>query len=455
MAKTKKKQNNSIEGAIMGFDVPAYGNSQISKADTLFKNLRWYLVSNYRNLLSFAYVEYGLIRTIVDIVVDDGFKGGVEIKTGQLDVDEIKRLQNTSDKEGDIDALKMAYKWARLYGGGAVIIITDQDPSEPLDISAIGPDTPLKFKHADMWELYYSLVNTTDDFMEFNDVSENIEYFDYYGHRLHKSRVITIAGDDAPSFIRPRLRGWGLSCVELFVRSVNQYLKTTDLSFELLDEYKIDVFKMQGLAQYSFTKDGQERIRKRIETANRSKNYQNALVLDKNDDYEQKQVQLTGISEVLSGIRTQVASDLRLPQNKIFGQSSTGFSSGEDDIENYNSRIESTIRSKSKFQIIKILEIRCQKEFGFIPDDLEILFKPLRTLTSEQEENVKNAKFQRLLQAAQAGLITVKEFKEDCNRDNLFPLQIDINAEVVKLAGEGEPSTKLQMPKKGSMNGKL
>jgi len=44
---------------------------QISQATTVFENLRYYLVSNFRQILSQAYVEIGLIQTIVDIPVDD------------------------------------------------------------------------------------------------------------------------------------------------------------------------------------------------------------------------------------------------------------------------------------------------------------------------------------------------------------------------------------------------
>src|SRR5208283_5766536 len=101
------------------------------------------------------------------------------------------------------------------------------------------------------------------------------------------------------------------------------------------------------------------------------------------------------------GIRMQIASDMRMPLTKVFGISAAGFSSGEDDIENYNSMVESSIRQKGKFDIIKMIKLRCQKMYGFVPDDITIEFKPLRVLSSEQEENVKNAKHARLMQTVQ------------------------------------------------------
>jgi hypothetical protein len=91
--------------------------------------------------------------------------------------------------------------------------------------------------------------------------------------------------------------------------------------------------------------------------------------------------------------------------------------------------VESQVRHKCKFDIIKVLSLRCQKMFGFVPDDLTIDFKPLRILSAEQEENVKTQKFSRLQQAVQAGLITVKEYKDACNKENLFGIQVDTEVE--------------------------
>jgi phage-related protein (TIGR01555 family) len=258
-----------------------------------------------------------------------------------------------------------------------------------------------------------------------DDNLKDVEYFDYYGQQVHNSRVLKIKGMIAPSFIRPRLRGWGLSVVEALIRSINQYLKSTDLTFEVLDEFKIDVYKIKGLSNALLTPKGVETINKRVGIANAQKNYQNAISMDSEDDYTQKQISFAGIAEVMDGVKKQIAADLRMPMTKIFGMSASGFSSGEDDIENYNSMVESTIRSQAKYDIIKIIKIRAAQLYGIIPDDLEISFKPLRILSSTDEEAVKSQKFVRILQARQAGYITDLEFRNACNQDKLLPVQLN------------------------------
>ena len=400
--------------------------AQVSQTDTMFKNLRYYLVSNFRQMLSQSYAEIGLISTVVDVPVEDALKGGITVKTKQLSEKEIVKLNNAIEYEGDLTHAAEAAKWKRLFGGAAILVLVDdQDPEDPLDISMIGPDTQLEFRAVDMWELFHGRQYVEGDETAIDFEDDGDQCYNYYGELIHKSRVMKMKGKKPPSFMRPRLQGWGLSIIETLVRSINQYMKSTDLSFEVLDEFKLDIYMLDGLASALMSPKGEESIRRRVQTANEQKNFQNAIVLDAKDKYESKQLSFTGIAEAGTGIRMQVASDLRMPITKIFGISAQGFNSGEDDIEVYNSMIESSIRTPLKYDLLKIVQIRCQKEFGFIPDDLTIEYKPLRILSAEQEETVKDKKFQRLLAAKTAGEISTLEFRNACNRGNLLDITLD------------------------------
>ncbi len=407
---------------------------QLSNANTLFKNLRWYFVSDFQQMLAELYVEIGLVQTIVDVPVDDGMRGGVQIKSSQLDEDQIEELQTTLERDGDLATVGQAAKWNRLFGGAGVLVLTDQDPESPLQLDAIGPDSAVEFRAVDMWELMWTKQNSTAAEIGL-DVSkaEDFEHYTYYGLKIHKSRVMRMQGIAAPSFVRPRLRGWGFSVCEVLVRSINQYLKATDLGFEVLDEFKLDVYKMKNLVNTLLSPNGKEKIRERVQLANWQKNYQNAVVMDSEDDFDHKQLSFAGLAEAMAGIRMQVASDLRMPITKLFGQSvSAGMgNTDQNDMENYNSMVESQIRSKIKPDILRVCEIKAQQLFGFIPDDLSVTFLPLRVLTSEQEENVKNSKFNRALQAKQAGEISTFEFREICNKGDLLDITLDTKGDTL------------------------
>lgn len=429
---------NGLSEAVLGFNPGGNGfGTQLSQVNTLFMNTRWYLVSNMRQLLSEIFVEHGIVQRVVEMPVDDGLRGGVIIKSKQLSEDQVNEVRIFMDRQDDLTVIGQALKWNRLFGGAGLVMITGQDPMQPLNIQALTKDSPFEMRAADMWELFWDQQNLEGYMPELQ--AYNFEYYSYYSKRLHKSHVMAMKGLTAPSFIRPRLRGWGFSVVEALVRSINQYLKATDLSFEVLDEFKLDIYLFKNLANTLVMPQGAQKVKERVDVANRGKNYLNAVVLDSEDKYEQKQLSFSGLAETMAGIRMQLASDMCMPMSRLFGIASSGFSSGEDDIENYNAMIESQVRSKCKYDIIKVIEIRCQQLFGFIPEDIEIEFKPLRVMSAEQEENVKTQKFNRLLAAQTAGAIDPREFRDSCNRDNLLGIQLDTDIELVDMAaGEDE-----------------
>lgn len=415
------------DGGLPGFPQGAGSPEQLSDSTTLFTNLRWYFVSNFRQLLTELYVEIGLVKTIVDVPVDDALRGGVKITSKQLSEEQIHQLKISMDRDDDMNTIGQASKWNRLFGGGGILILVgDQDPSTPLDVEAIGPDTELTFRAVDMWELFWDKQNT--DGYEPELETEEFEFYDYYASKVHKSRVMKLKGMVAPSFVRPRLRGWGVSVVENLVRSINQYLKSCNLTFEVLDEFKVDVYKVKNLVNTLNNVNGTQKIAQRIQLANWMKNFQHAVVMDAEDDWDHKQLSMAGLADCQAGIRKQVGADMRMPISKLFGASDSTATLGnadQNDMENYNSMVESEVRNKLKFDILRVIELKCQMLFGFIPDDIEIEFEPLRVLTATQEEEVKTQKFNRLHQAKQSGDITTEEYRDACNKGRLFDVKLD------------------------------
>lgn len=443
--------NNSL--SLLAQNIYPFGQgygptSQLSRYDTLAVNNRGYLISNNRVLLSQLYTEHGIVQTLVDQPVDDAFRAGFIIKSSQLDSDDIEKIMIYMERDRAMHAITQCLKWGRLFGGAAVLLITDQPPGEPFDITKVKADTPIQYRAVDLWELYSDILEKPGD----PNLYEDPEFFNYYGVKVHKSRVFRYSGKEAPSYIRQMLRGWGMSEIERLVRSLNQYMKNQDVVFELMDEAKIDIYKISGFNTSLMNASGTQQISQRIQNANLIKNYNNAITMDAKDEYDQKTMAFTGLAEMLIQIRLGIAADLKMPVTKLFGMSAAGFSSGEDDIENYNSMIEGEVRGKVKFMLLDILQIACQKVCGVIPDDLMIEFPSLRILDAVQEEEVKNHQFNRVLSAFESGLIQDFEAKEGINKDSLLPIEIDETAPALPPLGMDSLSPegiKVEPPKSG------
>ena len=115
-----------------------------------------------------------------------------------------------------------------------------------------------------------------------------------------------------------------------------------------------------------------------------------------------------------------ICSALRIPYSKVFGKGASGFSSGEDDLENYNGMVMSTIREPLMPLIKWMLDIRCVQLFGRKVDDLVIDWKPLRVLPETEEQNVKTQKINSLIQLCQLGVMTKKQVAEQLTTEKII-----------------------------------
>lgn len=398
-------------------------SASISGLDSLMWNNRNTALTLNRSLVSELYQEHGIVQVLIDQPVDDAFRGGIILKIPEFSAEDIQALQHFMNEIDLLQTYAQSLKWMRLFGGAGVIINAGQNPAQPFNIKAIKETTPLEFYATDRWELSYMAGNGygTDQYYE-NDLERP---YNYYGHVLHKSTVIKLNGKIAPSLIRGYFGGWGVSELEKMVRSFNQYLKHQSVAYEVLDEAKIDVFKIEGFNSAVSTPTGAALTAKRIQYVNQLKNFENAVVLDKEDEYEQKTLSFSGLSEILKEIRIGLACDLRMPLTKLFGISAGGFASGEEETENYNCMIESEIRGKCKHGMIKLLQICCQKLFGYVPQTIDFEWQPLRTKSAADEDMEKNSALQRVQSALQAGLITQEKAVEIINAEKIFDIELE------------------------------
>ena len=407
---------NLVEGVIGGeegiFPTTGIGNTApIQDIDSLLYNNRYYMITMQRQLLNELYVEHGIVQTMIDQPVEDAFRGDIHIITKQLSDDDLKKLEKyLFDNEVYIRLIE-AYKWARLFGGGGVIInVEGDDPVTPFNPDRIKKGSHLEFYSADRWELSSTPYVLNPSITNPTGVMQGVN-FNFYGDEVNPTRVLIAKGKEAPSLKRLQLMGWGMSEIERLVAPMNKIIKNQNVIYDLLDEAKIDVYALQDY-QTSLVAGEDEAIKKRITLSNMLKSYLNALVMDKEDEYHQKQLSFSGLAEILQECRLDVAAALRMPVTKIFGMATAGMTSGDDDLENYNTMIIRDIRMPARRNLLKILGYCCRAVFGFEPDDLEVEFPSLRVLDQEKEELIKNSMYLRGKDLFVLGMMTRSEFYE-------------------------------------------
>lgn len=400
----------------------AGGNAAASNPFEMMNNNSYILVSLQYVMLAYAYTLHGVLRTLVDQPVYDAFRGGITIKTDEVDPSEIEDLHRELKKLKLTKRTIEALRWDRLFGGAGIIINTNQDYKVPFNIDKVNENTKIEFISADRWELMWQGIPDSDK-----------ATFNYHGKTVHPTRVAKIIGELPPNIVRQRLQGWGMSVIECVIREISAYFKNNNVIFELLDEAKIDIWKIKGFNAQVLSQLAQNKTSKRIQMATLMKNYLNAITLDKEDDYEQKVIQFTGLADMLEQIRIGIAAAVRMPMAKIFGLASKGFASGEDDIENYNAIVEGQ-RERAEEALEMTIPVVMMKLWGFVPDDWSIEWKPLRVLSAEQEENVLDAKFQRSSTLFSQGILNPQEYCEHLKQQGILLMETEVSK-----GGDPEP----------------
>ena len=189
------------------------------------------------------------------------------------------------------------------------------------------------------------------------------------------------------------------------------------VALELIDEAKIDVIKILNLADTLLSPDGERLIRKRLELVTNNKNYKSSIAMDSGDDYEQKQIHFSGLPEMIVQIQYLVCAALKRPYSKIFGKGSSGFSSGEDDLENYNTIVDSEIRTPATQLIKWVVNLRSLQLFGRELPDFRPRWKPLRVMTEKDEADINSKKTADYLQLCDRQIMTKQQVARKLTED--------------------------------------
>lgn len=393
-------------------------SEQMQPTEIFANNTPYMLTLNYIPIAN-MYKSNGFAKTAVDLPVSDCFRnGGYILNSATLDPEELQELQDYME-EHDTETIKQCLRWGRLYGGSLIICSTEKKSELPLNPKTLYKQK-VDFWACDRWQCVPNSenVNDADSFiLQDNFLQDNGDLFTF-----DKSRVKLFFGEVQPYYLRNLLQGWGASIFEAIIPQLNQYLKANSVILELLDEAKIDILKIFELSTILDSEGGEAAIKKRAEIFAQQKNYKNMGVMDAQDDYVQKTMSFSGLNEILEKIFLLICSSLRLPYSKVFGRGASGFSSGEDDLENYNAMIMSELRVPAQPIIKWIANIRCCQLFGRVVDDLTITWKPLRVLSEKEQQELNTSKINALNTLLMSGVLTRKQVAEKLVQDEIISL---------------------------------
>lgn len=277
-----------------------------------------------------AYRTDWLARKIIDIPVADMTRGGIDL---QLEADEITRFDKAAKRLGLFPKIKQALTLGRL-GGGVMVLGLPGNPSAP------AKPAPLSYIH--VMSAQKAIAGPIN-----RDVTSDLygqpEYYTISSTKgavnIHPSRVIPFKGvpisdlyengDERQSF-------WGDSALQACDDAIKNATLAQNEIASMIAEAKVDLFRIANLHDYLAQPDGDSVVTKRFQSVANGKSIHRAVILDKEDEWQQRQISFAGMPDVIKSYLSFVAGASNIPATRLLGKSADGMNAtGEGDLQDY------------------------------------------------------------------------------------------------------------------------
>lgn len=336
------------------------------------------------------------------------------VYSNDLDAEKLETFEKLERSLKLKETLTKALSWASLYGSVGVLIVTDKfnlsaplQPTEQLKRLVILPKSKI------------GLSGQRDE----NILSDNFgKYTEYQisgeqgSVNIHHSRLIIINAKEAPLSEDTM---WGLSDLEPVLTALKRFDGASTNIGDLIFESKVDVFKIAGLSD-KIAAGFEDDVAKVISSVQSIKSATNSLLLDIENEYEQKELAFGGLRDLLIEFRNAVAGAADMPVTILFGQSAAGFASGEEDIQNYHESIHRLQEARLRPALERLDPLLCQMAFGGMPQDWWFEFLPLQELKQEQQITMLGTFATASMALVQGGVLTEIQVANELKESGLF-----------------------------------
>lgn len=304
-----------------------------------------------------------------------------------------------------------ARKLARLYGGAAIFIGTNNvRVNEPLDPGQIGRGG-ISYLH--VFARHEMMVQELEQDPLSPFYGEPKSY-QVAGQTLmvdiHPSRVVRFGGAELPDRAL-NYDGWGDSVLMAVNDAVMQASTASATVAALLNEAKVDVIKVPGLMKNVATAEYRARFIERYSLANLGKSITNSLVIDGEEEWQQKQISFAQLPEVIN-VYLQIASGAAdIPATRMLSQTPGGLqSTGESDVRNYYDRIGAGQRLDLGPALYRLDELLIRSALGTRPADVHYLWAPLWQMNGTEKAEIFSKKARAIKDIADTGLVPDQAF---------------------------------------------
>ncbi|MDE3824650.1 DUF1073 domain-containing protein [Sinorhizobium meliloti] len=341
-----------------------------------------------------AYRGAWLPKKIVDIPAFDSIRAWRDWQAKKPQIEAIEAEEKRLNVMGKL--LETRIK-ARLWGGAALVIGTgDQDLTQPLDVERIGKGglkylTVMTRRHLTAGEI------DRDPASEWYGKPKIYQLNSADGRQLeiHPSRLVVFNGSQQPDedIVTTTYAGWGDSVLLSVVDAIKQADGTAANIASLVFEAKVNVIRIPDFMQNLGDERYRAKILERYTLAATAKGINGDLLLDKEEEYEQKTASFATLPEVLMSFLQVVSGAADIPATRLLGQSPAGMNAtGESDLRNYYDRLQAMQTVEMTPAMARLDECIIRSALGSRDPDIYYEWAPLWGMSEKEKADVFKTK---------------------------------------------------------------
>ena len=373
-------------------------------------------------LLTTTYRVSWLAKRIIDMPSEDMTRAWYKLTTS-LPANELNALKKLEAVHSVKQEITNAIRWGRLYGGSiALMVIRGEEDKldQPLDMDMLLPDCfqgLLVLDRAQGISPSLSLVTDLDDpdfgLPEYYTVDLDLE--DVRSVNIHHSRVLRFIGRELPRMETIRENYWGASELEHIWEELQKRSAASANIAQLIFQANVTTLKMGDLG--GNLAGGSDRMKEAVLQTLQAENrlrtsYGLQLLsaedtLENHDSMENHSYSFAGLSDIYESFMMDMAGAAEIPATKLFGRSPQGLNAtGEADLRNYYDMIAQMQERILRPALEKLLPVMAISCWGYVPEDLEIVFEPVMTSSPAERAELVQKMSGDVIEGYKCGLFT-------------------------------------------------
>lgn len=348
--------------------------------------------------LEALYHEDAFAARIVEAVPKHALRRGFTVKTGDPAIE--TAVQGLCDDLGVVARVREAWTWARVFGGGAVLLGADDGTpaEEPLDAAQLrGLRWLASLTAREVWPERWELDPRSPRFGE--PVLYRLQRTGGGGgvdtSLVHHTRLVRFDGLPTTRQRRAQLMGWGESYLQRAWTILREWNGAHAATETLLQDASQGVLAMKDL-MLLIASDPEGILKRRLEMMDLARSSARSVLLDADgESFTRTEVSaLGGIANVLDRMSLRLSGASEIPVSILLGQAPAGMdATGEADQEAWRDAVgaeQRTVLLPALTHIVRLLFLSSEGPTGGQePEGWSIVIPQLREPTEEQKADLR------------------------------------------------------------------